>query len=134
MVMTPALLGTLTGTEIALLLGGLVGEATTQQIANLSANLMRREVDASIALDATYNGVFIAANSPSGITLTLPDTLPLGFNCAVVQIGAGQATMVPAGIATLNSQQGFTKTAGLWAVIGIVAPLPATFVLTGNGA
>jgi dihydrodipicolinate synthase/N-acetylneuraminate lyase len=76
----------------------------------------------------------IRSDAAGPITLTFPDTPRLGFNCAVVQAGAGAVTVIAGGGATMNNRQSFTKTAGQWGTIGVLAIAPDTYVLTGDGA
>ena len=57
-------------------------------------------------------------NNSSAITLTINTGLVDGFNCLIVQKGAGQITMV--GTATRINRQNHTKTAGQYAVVSIV--------------
>ena len=91
-------------------------------------------VTGNVTLDRSYRGGIILFDSASGGTITLPATLPAGFNVSVIQINAGQATIAAGAGAVLQSQQSFTKTAGQWAMLGIVAYDVGSFVLVGNGA
>ncbi|KJC52550.1 hypothetical protein UB31_09685 [Bradyrhizobium sp. LTSP849] len=91
-------------------------------------------VTGDVALDRSYRGGIILFDSSSGGTITLPANLPAGFNVSVIQINAGQATIAPGAGAVLQSQQGFTKTAGQWAMLGVVAHDSGVFTLVGNGA
>lgn len=91
-------------------------------------------VTGDVTLDKSFRGGIILFDSPSGGTITLPANLPAGFNVSVIQINAGQATFAAGAGAVLQSQQGFTKMAGLWAMVGIVAHDSGAFTLVGNGA
>ncbi len=51
----------------------------------------------------------------SGITVTLPNNLPVGFCCTYAQSGAGQVNFSAASGATLHNRQAHTKLAGQWA-------------------
>lgn len=53
----------------------------------------------------------IVFNSASAVTLTLPSNLPVGWECSVLQLGAGQVTVVVTGGA-LKAYNDHTKTAG----------------------
>jgi hypothetical protein len=88
----------------------------------------------STTLDARYNGLALYANSGSAFTLTFPSTLPPGFNCEVIQAGAGQVTCAADSAGTMNNRQSFTKTAGQYAVMSVFHRGNGTFILSGDGA
>jgi hypothetical protein len=72
----------------------------------------------SYTLTSADNGKVVTLNNSSAITLTINTGLGDGFNCLIVQKGAGQITM--AGTATRINRQNHTKTAGQYAVVSIV--------------
>jgi hypothetical protein len=55
----------------------------------------------------------------------------LGFNCTIIQSGAGKVT-VAAGAATLNSYSGLFSTMGQYAVISLISPVADEFIAAGN--
>ena len=63
---------------------------------------------ASYTLVAADNGKVITMNVASANTLTVPASLAVGFNCTIIQIGAGQTT-ITASSTTLNSVSSFLK-------------------------
>jgi hypothetical protein len=63
---------------------------------------------ASYTLVAADNGKVITMNVASANTLTVPASLGVGFNCTIIQIGAGQTT-ITASSTTLNSVSSFLK-------------------------
>jgi len=80
---------------------------------------------------AIENGALIVCNNASPIAVTLPDSLPVGFQFSVVWVGAGMPTTTPsgsdlvngasAGIAPANQWEGkfFSKyVAGNWLCMG----------------
>lgn len=84
-------------------------------------------------------GKIITCNNASAITVTLPSSLAQGFNCLVVQKGAGQVTFSPAAGATRNHRQSHTKTAGQWGVCSLYVDSnsggsAAVYVLGGDTA
>lgn len=91
-------------------------------------------VTGDITLDQSYRGGVILFDSASGGTITVPAGLAPGFNVSVLQINTGQATIAAGAGAVLQSQQSFTKTAGQWAMIGILGYDVDGYVLVGNGA
>lgn len=123
-----------------------VGTADTNVIAvasgtvDLGGNKLE-DFDASIneqtgtayTLVAGDNGKVIKFTNGSAITLTLPSGLGLGFNCSVIQYGAGQITFSASG-STLYNRQSHTKTAAQYAVTGLVSCVADVFVLAGDTA
>lgn len=84
-------------------------------------------------------GRMIECNNASGITVTLPNSAPVGFYCSVYQGGAGQITFTPASGATRVNRQSHTKSAGQWAGCGLKVwrnsgGNTAQWVLTGDTA
>lgn len=84
-------------------------------------------------LVAGDNGKVVVLNNGSAITLTVPSGLGVGFNCTVVQKGAGQVTF-SASSTTINNRQSHTKIAGQHGVASICAIVADTFVLAGDTA
>ena len=88
---------------------------------------------ASYQLVAGDNGKVIVLNNGSALNLTVPSGLGAGFNCSVIQKGAGQVTFV-ASSTTINNRQSHTKIAGQYGVATLVAYVADTFVLAGDTA
>jgi len=59
----------------------------------------------SYTLTSLDNGKVIVMDSSSPVNLTIPSGLSVGFNCMIIQTGAGQVTLVASGT-TLNSVNG----------------------------
>lgn len=70
-------------------------------------------------LQASDAGRVVEITNGAAITLTLPDSLPVGFACTVVQGGAGQITLSAGGGGSLRNRQGHAKLAGQWAAATI---------------
>ena len=85
----------------------------------------------SYQLQASDNGKVITLNNAAAITLTVPANLGAGFNCLLVQLGAGAATVTASGT-TVNSRGGLVATNGQYAVASLVAYVANTFVLAGD--
>ncbi|MFN3983755.1 MAG: hypothetical protein ACK4SA_25580, partial [Caldilinea sp.] len=62
-------------------------------------------------------GKVIELTNASAITLTLPNSLPVGWCATIVQGGAGQVTLSPDSGATLRNRQSHTKIAGRWGAV-----------------
>lgn len=72
---------------------------------------------ASFNLTAADNNKLFFINSTSTVTVTVP-SLPIGFSCQLIQVGAGTVTFAPSST-TLNSASGLsTRTTN--SVIGLV--------------
>jgi hypothetical protein len=78
-------------------------------------------------------GKIITINNAAAITLTVPSGLDLGFNCLIVQLGAGRITISSSGT-TIFQRQSFLKTAGQYAVVSLISYNTNTFILSGDVA
>ena len=96
-------------------------------------------VDTITTLASSHNGKVLICNNSSDFSLTIPeDTLPVGFNCLVVQKGAGEVTLAAAsGNVTINNRNSHTKTANQWAIMTLICIDATTdanvFVSSGDG-
>jgi hypothetical protein len=90
------------------------GNAGTSTISGFGANVAT--ISAGYNLSASDNGKIIQSTSASAITVTIPTGLLTGFNCTIVQMGAGQITFS----GTYLNRSGFTKTASQYAVVSIM--------------
>ena len=61
----------------------------------------------------------VVSTSASAITLTIPTGLVLGFNCSIVQKGAGQIT-IGSGVGVSGYALDGTKSARQWAILNII--------------
>lgn len=86
---------------------------------------------ASYSLVAADNGKIITMNVASANTLTVPASLAVGFNCTVIQLGAGQTT-ITASSTTLNSYQGYLKISGQHGSASIVGYTSNVYNVAGN--
>ena len=78
------------------------------------------------------NGKVITLSNASAITLTVASGLGAGFNCMIVQKGAGIVTLVGAGGVTVTNRIGFTKTGGTNAIVTLIAIASNYFVSGGD--
>ena len=69
-------------------------------------------------------------NNASAITLTVP-SLFAGFNCMIVQTGAGEVTISGSGV-TINNRSSNTKTAGTNAIATLIALSSTSFISSGD--
>ena len=82
------------------------------------------------SLVAGDNGKIITMNNGAANTVAIPLSLPVGFNCTVIQLGAGQTTI--GGVATKNSYQGFLKISGQYGSASIISYSADTYNIAGS--
>lgn len=92
--------------------GVLVGD--NNEISGYRGHL-NAQTGTTYTLQASDSGKIVECTNGAAITVTLPNSLPVGFCCTVVQGGAGAVTFSAASGATLRNRQSHTKTAGQWA-------------------
>ena len=71
-------------------------------------------------LPAADNGTVVYVNKATAVAVTLPNSLPPGFNCSVAQEGAGQVTFAAASGATRQSPNGASKSAVRYGVVALL--------------
>jgi len=93
----------------------------------------------SYTILATDNGKIVELSNAASISLTVPNTLPEGFNCGICQVGAGQVTIAAAVGATQRQASSFNKTRAQWSEIAMRVRAnsggsAAEYVLSGDMA
>lgn len=83
-------------------------------------------------LSATDNGRILDFTSNTAITLSVPNTLPVGFQVSITQAGTGQITLVGTGGMVINNRWGGTTSAGQWAKLGIEVRATGVCVSSGD--
>ena len=120
----------LDGTEpLPLVQSGSTKKATVSQV--LTGQLVT-ESGTTRTLSATDNGKIILCTSGSAVTVTCPTGLADGFNCTIIQMGAGKVTLAAGASATLVSYSSLFSTMGQYAVISAVNTGSDNFVAAGN--
>ena len=102
------------------------GNLSTSNISGFAANIVSTAINYS--LTAADNGKVIQSTSASAITITIPTGLPTGFNCTVVQMGAGQITFA----GTYLNRGTFTKSASQYSVVSILHLGSNNILVTGE--
>lgn len=102
------------------------GNSDTSSISGFSANIT--SVAANYPLTAADNGKVIQSTSATAITITIPSGLPAGFNCTVVQMGAGQITFA----GTYFNRGNFNKTASQFAIVSILHMGSNNIIVSGE--
>ena len=85
---------------------------------------------AGFTLGATDNNKVFLITSASNITVTVPNTLPVGFSCQFIQGSAGTITLAGSSV-TLNSSNGLT-TRATNSVVGIIMNTTTTGFVFGD--
>lgn len=78
------------------------------------SDTLNTQTGTTYTLQASDNGKVVELGNAAAITLTLPNSLAIGFNCLIRQTGAGQVTVTPASGANRRNRQSHTKLAGQW--------------------
>ena len=111
---------------------------TAAQANGLNAN-MGWNLDTNTQTGTTYTlvigdvGEYVTLNNAASITLTVPaNVFSAGDTINVVQLGAGQVTMVAGAGATLNSQGSKLKLTGQYAAATILFTSATAAVVFGN--
>ena len=86
---------------------------------------------ASYTLVAADNGKIITMSVATANTLTVPASLDVGFNCTVIQLGAGQTTITASGT-TLNSYQSYLKISGQHGSASIISYASNVYNVAGS--
>lgn len=102
------------------------GNSSTSSLSGFAANVA--SISANYAITAADNGKVIQSTGASAITVTIPTGLPTGFNCTVVQMGAGQITFS----GTYLNRTGFTKSASQYSVVSILHLGSNSIIATGE--
>lgn len=104
---------------------GVTGGITAQDMQDFIDTVEERTIQQILNKTASYTATVsdnlrhIVFNSATAVTLTLPNSLPAGWECSVLQLGAGQVTVAVTG-GNLRSRDSHTKTAGQYAQVYMV--------------
>ena len=125
---------TRTGNDIAYTVGNVSttgtltgGNSSTSSLSGFGVNI-NTQAGTTYTIDATDNGKVIQTTGASAITITIPAGLPTGFNCTIIQMGAGQITFS----GTYFNRTGFTKSASQYSVISILNLGSNNYIVTGE--
>ena len=108
--------------------GSLTG---TGSISGFDANL-NDQTGTAYTLTSSDNGKVLTLNNANAITLTIAASLGDGFNCLIVQKGAGQVTLSAAGGVTVVNRSSETKTAGQYATVSVINIGSEQYILSGD--
>jgi hypothetical protein len=126
-------LGGVSQTEMGYL-DGVTSDIQTQLDAKLPtvANI-NAQTGTTYTLLAADNGKVITLNNASAITVTVPSGLGAGFNCVLIQKGAGTVSVSASGT-TINNRNSHTDLAGQHASATLIADVANNFYFSGDTA
>lgn len=107
------------------------GNTASSTLSGFAANFNTITTGTTYSLASTDNGKIININVASAFTLTIPSSLPAGFNCTVVQFGAGQITLATSGT-TLRNRSSFNKSAGQNSIMTLINMGSETYIVSGE--
>lgn len=116
------------------LLPALLADWLAQAFKNFKAELVTEAGTAITLSQATHGGRVVRTSSGSAVTITVPNTLPVGFTVTIIQRGAGQITFATSGGMVISNRQSHTKTAAQNAVVSLLVDATNTAVLAGDTA
>ena len=91
-----------------------------------------KTISAAYTLLPEDNGRVLDVTSATALTITVPNTLPVGFQVSITQAGAGQVTITGGGGMTVNNRYLATRTSGQWAKAGLEVRASGSSVLSGD--
>lgn len=68
----------------------------------------------------------------ANITITVPNTLPIGFQCSITQSGTGRITFAGSGGMTVQNRWSGFISAGTWAKVGVEVRTATVAVISGD--
>lgn len=80
--------------------------ALAARVTNLETIPVNNQTGTSYTIDATDNGKLVTFNNAGAVTVTVPTGLSIGFNCKVLQLGAGLVTFQGDGTMVVNTESG----------------------------
>ena len=98
----------------------------------ITSGAINSQTGTTYTLLSTDNGKIITwNNNTSGVTLTVPSGLPVGFNTTVIQVGTGSVGITGSSV-TLNSFEGKLRIAGQHAAVSIISYSSNVFNVAGG--
>jgi len=124
----------LSGTYLPIDGGTMTGNLNADGTANLSGFNAAFTVNttSTYTLAASDNGKVVGLYNASAITLYIPDDLPVGFNCLIMQTGVGKITFTATGSTTLKNRYNFTSTSGRYAIATLIKIGGVLYVTSGD--
>lgn len=99
---------------------------------SLLVTVVPTTIPGAYTLTQADNGKILDFTSAAAVNLTVPNTLPIGFQVSITQAGAGVITFVGSGGMVISQRWGGTKTNGQWSKAGLEVRAVNSCVLTGD--
>lgn len=114
-----------------------LGSAVDSQVfSNNTTVTTNAQTGTTYTLAISDAGRVVELNNASAITLTVPNNstvaIPIGARIDLLQTGAGQVTISPAGSVTVNAKGAATKITGQWSAATLIKRSTNTWVLIGD--
>jgi len=124
----------LSGTYLPIDGGTMTGNLNADGTANLAGFNAAFTVNTTTTytLAASDNGKVVGLYNASAITLYVPDDLPVGFNCLIMQTGVGKITFTASGTTTIKNRYSFTRTSGRYAIATLIKIGGVSCVASGD--
>jgi hypothetical protein len=107
------------------------GNSNSSSISGFAGNLFAPTLTSNAyTVQPSDNGKILTFNNASNVTLNLP-SLFTGFNCMIIQLGAGQVVFNQSST-TITNRSSFNKTAGRNAIATIVGISSTSFIVAGD--
>ena len=98
----------------------------------ITSGAINAQTGTTYSLLTTDNGKIITwNNNTSGVTLTVPSGLPIGFNTTVIQTGTGSVGITGSGV-TMNSFEGKLRIVGQHGAVSIISYASNVFNVAGG--
>jgi hypothetical protein len=110
---------------------GDLGANGTASISGFNANLIN-STSSSYTLSHADNGKVINLENSSNVSLIIPAGLSDGFNCLIVQKGAGQIVFSAGSGVFIHNRQNYDRTAGQYAIATLVNIGGDVYVVSGD--
>ena len=95
------------------------GATTFESTVQGFLNAFNNQVGTAYTLQASDCGIVVTFNNSSAVTVTLPNSLPVGFNCECINLGSGKVTFTAGSGSTLNNRSSQTSIAGQYGAVGL---------------
>jgi hypothetical protein len=93
---------------------------------------VNRQTGTAYTIGLNDNAQVITCSSGSATTITVPAGLGQGFNCLIIQIGAGQVTIAAGTGVTINNADSFDAISAQYGAATLYAYAADTFYLGGQ--
>lgn len=103
----------------------------TSWIAIANGLIIDNSKSSGFSLSTTDNNKIFLISSATAVSITVPNSLPVGFSCQFIQGGAGQIVLAAGAGVTLNSANGYS-TRATYSVIGLVMNTTTTGFVFGD--